>query len=249
MKLALLCIFAAGIAATYAHDCEFDGAQCVEIYSGPAPSTPHFEPPVDCGKCRADAVALSITDMTFFVPECNAENQFAAYQYDASKDESFCYDAYGKEQKGSRVEGKGAVCQVVTVAPPPAPKPNPCAAKTAELEAGNPYNLVLSCNDEGFYNPVQCSGAGYCWCTQVNGALIPNTFHATGTQFDCAHHLAIVPACKKTDELIPYPGDCARYFSCSPSGTYTCTCGPNQRFDHANQKCDWAENVLCPRGY
>ena len=43
---------------------------------------------------------------------CNEDNTFQTYQYDEAKNESFCYDYWGKEIEGSRVEGPGADCTV-----------------------------------------------------------------------------------------------------------------------------------------
>merc|ERR1712126_679215 len=201
MKLLVLCIFIAGLAATQAKKCDLKKPECVEIFTeneteGPEGPKPK---PCDCRKCQADAIALSLTQYCY-IPECNEDNTFKAYQYDTVKDESFCFNIYGAEIEGTRVKGSGADCSVVptTVV---APKLNPCAAKTAELAAsGNPRGLVLDCDENGFYRNVQCCGASeneFCWCTQLNGNMIPGTVQPKGEDrtAECTRHVGIKPEC------------------------------------------------------
>merc|ERR1712189_28109 len=70
---------------------------CIELYKEPfAPGTPAPPTPANCEKCRADAIALSLTQYCY-IPECNEDNTFKAYQYDKVKDESFCFNIYGAE--------------------------------------------------------------------------------------------------------------------------------------------------------
>merc|ERR1712002_1430740 len=115
MKLLVLCIFIAGLAATQAKKCDLKKPECVEIFTeneteGPEGPKPK---PCDCRKCQADSIALSLTQYCY-IPECNEDNTFKHYQYDSVKDESFCFTDCGAEVEGTRQEGPGANC----VAPP-----------------------------------------------------------------------------------------------------------------------------------
>merc|ERR1719334_987054 len=61
MKLLVLCIFIAGLAATQAKKCDLKKPECVEIFTeneteGPEGPKPK---PCDCRKCQADAIALA----------------------------------------------------------------------------------------------------------------------------------------------------------------------------------------------
>jgi len=255
MKLLVLCIFVAGLAAIQAKK----NYVCIELYKEPStPGTPAPPTPPDCEKCQADAIALSLTQYCY-IPVCNEDNTFRAYQYDEVKDESFCFNIYGAEIEGSRQKGAGADCSVLpatTVAPPL----NPCAAKKAALDIANPTGIVVSCDSNGFYTNVQCVKLGgeteFCWCTQLNGNMIPGTVKPKGADrgAECTRHVGIKPECpalgNSVKELITYPGrivpdECGRYVTCAPERTYTCICGDGQYFDYENQKCDWAENVKC----
>merc|ERR1712121_333189 len=123
-EAAFLCIFVAGLAAIQAKK----NYVCIELYKEPsAPGTPAPPTPANCEKCRADAIALSLTQYCY-IPECNEDNTFKAYQYDKVKDESFCFNIYGAEIEGTRQKGPAADCTVVP-ASTVAPALNPCAAK------------------------------------------------------------------------------------------------------------------------
>merc|ERR1712168_236807 len=181
MKLLVLCIFVAGLAAIQAKK----NYVCIELYKGPlSPPTP-TPTPANCEKCRADAIALSLTQYCY-IPVCNEDNTFKAYQYDTVKDESFCFNIYGAEIEGSRVKGFGADCSVLP-ATTVAPELNPCAAKQVALAISNPTGIVVVCDANGFYTNVQCVKVGgemeYCWCTQLNGNMIPGTVKTKGRRF------------------------------------------------------------------
>jgi len=263
MKLLVLCIFVAGLAAIQAKK----NYVCIELYKEPStPATPAPPTPANCEKCRANAIALSLTQYCY-IPECNEDNTFKAYQYDTVKDESFCFNIYGAEIEGTRQKGPAADCSVLP-ATTVAPIVRPCTAKKAELAIANPTGIEVVCTPDGFYEQVQCvtvggekkdgvltGGAEFCWCTQLNGNMIPGTVKPKGANrvVECIRHVFIVPECpevKSVKELIPYPGrrvpdDCGRYVTCAPERMYTCICGDGQYFDYENQQCDWAENVKC----
>jgi len=137
-------------------------------------------------------------------------------------------------------------------------KDTPCLFKSAVLaDKGSAFKP--KCDDDGFFENKQCfkedsmPDVEHCWCTQLNGEIVPGTFVMTNSTTpipDCARHAAIKPVCKENDALISYPGalnpeDCGRYISCAPQRMFTCTCGPGLYFDFENQICDWAMNVKC----
>merc|ERR1711872_314154 len=114
MKLAVVFIVLTAFALAQAKKCNLKGGQCVEFYTGMivGPTGPQL-PKLDCQKCRADAVARSVTEPKCFIPACKPKkpNEFMRYQYDpnagtgkgAKKGQSFCYTIYGVEIKGTRV--------------------------------------------------------------------------------------------------------------------------------------------------
>ena len=77
--------------------------QCVEVFQS-EPDQPN------CQKCKAEALALCITNPDLFVPECNSDGTFRITQYDQAKNQSFCVDGFGKEYNGTRVEGEQVDC-------------------------------------------------------------------------------------------------------------------------------------------
>merc|ERR1712198_603018 len=257
MKLLVLCIFIAGLAATQAKKCDLKKPECVEIFTeneteGPEGPKPK---PCDCRKCQADAIALSLTQYCY-IPECNEDNTFKAYQYDKVKDESFCFNIYGAEIEGTRQKGPAADCTVLPETTVP-PKVNPCAAKKAALAIANPTGIEVVCDANGFYTNVQCvkvaGEAEFCWCTQLNGNMIPGTVKPKGADrvAECTRHVGINHDCYTSNPgLYLYPGrivpdDCGRYITCAPERAYTCICGDGQYFDYVHQECNWAEKVQC----
>ena len=80
-----------------------------------------------------------------------------------------------------------------------APKLKPCAAKKAALAlTGNPFKITPECDEDGFFTNNQCwrqgpaPGQEFCWCTQLNGEIIPGTFYLAVTKDvkpDCARHV------------------------------------------------------------
>merc|ERR1711872_1095974 len=113
MKLAVVFIVLTAFALAQAKKCNLKGGQCVEFYTGMivGPTGPQLPKP-DCQKCRADAVARSVTEPKCFIPACKPKkpNEFMRYQYDpnagtgkgAKKGQSFCYTIYGVEIRHSR---------------------------------------------------------------------------------------------------------------------------------------------------
>merc|ERR1711872_89376 len=142
MKLAVVFIVLTAFALAQAKKCNLKGGQCVEFYTGMivGPTGPQLPKP-DCQKCRADAVARSVTEPKCFIPACKPKkpNEFMRYQYDpnagtgkgAKKGQSFRYTIYGVEIKGTRVDGKGANCKV-----------KPAYCKKAERNTDRPGNDI-----------------------------------------------------------------------------------------------------------
>merc|ERR1712002_778754 len=232
MKLLVLCIFIAGLAATQAKKCDLKKPECVEIFTeneteGPEGPKPK---PCDCRKCQADS---------FCFTDCGAEVE-------------------GTRQEGP---GANCVAPPKTTAAPKL-KPcahkksvldssgNPYKIDPTCDENG--YFSDTQCWKQG---PEP--GQEYCWCTQRNGKIIPGTFYVKNTKDakpNCAAHVAVKPTCNKGDVLKPYPiitspeSTCNRYISCAPERTWTCICGEGQHFDFAKQQCGWAKDVKCGSG-
>ena len=80
---------------------------------------PISEPVRDCPRCRAEATAIAISDPKTWVPECNGtkfvteQNQnYTILEDDEVKvvKQAFCVNKWGKEYKGSRVDGTTVNC-------------------------------------------------------------------------------------------------------------------------------------------
>merc|ERR1711955_34936 len=149
---------------------------CIDFITTPPTGKP--VPPIDCPRCQAEAIANKCGNPDTYVPVCNG-NVFAKYQYDAQKNEHFCYHVNGDEIPETR--GTGDVDPSVCNAFPDLPAGTVetitiCADKKAAL---GPSGTFISCEAEGewkgHFSSAQKNGI-YSWCTSPDGVMVPDTF-------------------------------------------------------------------------
>jgi len=219
-----------------------DVPMCALVYDRRAKPTPPPKP--DCSTCVAEAYALRITDKSIWIPACNKDNSFKKEQYDADKNESFCVNPYGEEDKGTRVKGKIVRCKRDT-----GPAATICQAARAKAKRTKAKH-VPTCNKAGEYHQFQYfAKSPFGWCALKSGKPVPHTFFKKSRKGrpNCGGHRVTKLDCKNREGVVKHPFDCRRYLQCGADTVYTCICPYGQAFNTSLKVCDWLENVKgCP---
>ncbi|XP_054619388.1 nidogen-2 [Dunckerocampus dactyliophorus] len=176
----------------------------------PATRTPPGTTPMDCDQperpkshCEhhRDSVQTSSPEgyplVGAFVPQCDANGQYAPQQCDGSSGHCWCVDSQGQERPGTRT--------------PPGTTPTDCGKPehprshcehhrdSVQTSSPEGYPLVGAfvpqCDANGQYTPQQCHGSsGHCWCVDSQGQERPGTRTPPGTSpVDCDRQAQVLP--------------------------------------------------------
>merc|ERR1719495_636150 len=222
-----------------------DVPMCALVYDRRAKPTPPPKP--DCSTCVAEAMAMRLTDKSIWIPACNKDNSFKKEQYDADKNESFCVNPYGEEDKGTRVKGNIVRCKKDK-----APAASICRAARAKAIRTKAKH-VPTCDKAGEYHQFQyfstSAKSPFGWCALKSGKPVPHTFFKKSKKGrpNCGGHRVTKADCKNREGVVKHPFDCRRYLQCGADTVYTCICPYGQAFNTSLKVCDWLENVKgCP---
>ncbi|XP_061571402.1 nidogen-2 [Cololabis saira] len=124
-----------------------------------------------------------------YVPQCDAEGQFAPLQCHGSTGHCWCVDSRGQERAGTRTPPGTAPTDC---SQPERPK-SPCEHHRDGVETTSPEGFpvlgayVPQCDENGAYSPQQCHGStGHCWCVDSRGQERPGTRTPPGSpSVDC----------------------------------------------------------------
>ncbi|KAM8722858.1 nidogen-2 isoform 3-T3 [Acanthopagrus schlegelii] len=122
-----------------------------------------------------------------FVPQCDANGQYASQQCHGSTGHCWCVDRTGQERAGTRTPPGTAPKDCDKPDEPERPKTH-CEhhRERAQATSSDGYPLVGAyvpqCDDNGQYLPLQCHGStGHCWCVDRTGQERAGTRTPPGT--------------------------------------------------------------------
>ncbi|XP_078147276.1 nidogen-2 [Centroberyx gerrardi] len=212
--------------------------------------TPPGTPPVDCDKpveperpkthCEHHRDSVQTTSpegypiLGAFVPQCDAEGQYAPLQCHSSTGHCWCVDSRGQERAGTRTAPGTPPKDCDKPDEPESPKTH-CEQHRDNIQTTSPEGypiigaFVPQCDANGQYRPLQCHGStGHCWCVDNRGQERTGTRTLPGTppkdcdkperpKTHCEHHRDRV----QTTSPEGYPIVGAFVPQCDAEGQYT----------------------------
>ncbi|XP_030265797.1 nidogen-2 isoform X2 [Sparus aurata] len=122
-----------------------------------------------------------------FVPQCDANGQYASQQCHGSSGHCWCVDRTGQERAGTRTPPGTAPIDCNKQDEPEHPKTH-CEQhrERAQATSSDGYPIVGAyvpqCDANGQYRPLQChSSSGHCWCVDRTGQERAGTRTPPGT--------------------------------------------------------------------
>lgn len=119
-----------------------------------------------------------------FVPTCNADGTYAAYQCHGSTGYCWCSSPAGEEIEGtsfgpSTEQFKSADCERLLDA---CGQTKNCQRQRERAKASHRFGaFVPQCDGNGQFLAMQCHGStGQCWCASVIGVKLPGTHNKIG---------------------------------------------------------------------
>uniref|UniRef100_UPI003AAE708B uncharacterized protein n=1 Tax=Centroberyx gerrardi TaxID=166262 RepID=UPI003AAE708B len=169
-----------------------------------------------------------------FVPQCDAEGQYAPLQCHSSTGHCWCVDSRGQERAGTRTAPGTPPKDCDKPDEPESPKTH-CEQHRDNIQTTSPEGypiigaFVPQCDANGQYRPLQCHGStGHCWCVDNRGQERTGTRTLPGTppkdcdkperpKTHCEHHRDRV----QTTSPEGYPIVGAFVPQCDAEGQYT----------------------------
>ncbi|XP_068612657.1 nidogen-2 [Brachionichthys hirsutus] len=110
-----------------------------------------------------------------YIPQCDADGQFAPVQCHGSTGHCWCVDSRGQERAGTRTPPGTPPRDCHRLDEPQRPK-TPCEEHRDRVQSSSPGahpapgTFVPLCDSDGQYLPQQCHGStGHCWCVNSGG--------------------------------------------------------------------------------
>ncbi|XP_028277848.1 nidogen-2 isoform X2 [Parambassis ranga] len=174
----------------------------------PGTRTPPGTPPRDCDRpeepghpkthCEQHRDSIQTTTPEgytiegVFVPQCDANGQYASQQCHGSTGHCWCVDRTGQERPGTRTPPGTSPVDCDRPDEPQRPKTH-CEHHRDSVQTTSPEGYpivgayVPQCDAEGQYSSQQCHGStGHCWCVDRTGQERAGTRTGPGTpSVDC----------------------------------------------------------------